>query len=278
MATFHHDGLAFHHLDVGQGIPFFFQHGLGGDVQQPAGLFRPPPGIRFLSFDCRAHGQTRPMGDEARVSISAFADDLLALMEHLDLKRAVVGGISMGAAVALNFALRHPDRVMGLVLSRPAWLDRPREENARIYALIASLIRMHGAQRGLLAFEETGEYRETLASSPDAAASLIAQFEGPRAEEVVVRLERIPADAPCRDLRSLEGIRTPALVLANRQDPIHPYEYGETLARMIRGAELHELTPKSVSRERHAEEVQALIGRFLQEHFADPASSRSVAC
>jgi hypothetical protein len=50
------------------------------------------------------------------------------------------------------------------------------------------------------------------------------------------------------------------------------------LARTIRGAELHELTPKSVSRERHAEEVQALIGRFLHEHFADPTSRRSVAC
>ena len=45
MATFERDGIVFHYLDVGQGTPFVFQHGLGGDKGQPAGLFRPPKGI-----------------------------------------------------------------------------------------------------------------------------------------------------------------------------------------------------------------------------------------
>ncbi len=45
----------------------------------------------------------------------------------------MVGGISLGAAVAVNVALRHPGRVLGLVLVRPAWIDRPLPENVALY-------------------------------------------------------------------------------------------------------------------------------------------------
>src|SRR3954453_23307117 len=123
MPTFAHDGLAFHYEDTGEGVPFIFQHGLGGDVNQPCGLFRPPEGVRLLALDCRAHGETRPLGDPDQLRLATFADHLAALLDYLEVPRAVIGGISMGAAVALNFALRYPERVLGLVLSRAAWLD-----------------------------------------------------------------------------------------------------------------------------------------------------------
>ena len=103
MPIFYHDGLQFHYRETGRGIPFVFQHGLGADVNQPFGLFRPPSGFRLVTFDCRAHGQTVPLGDERKINIAVFADDLAALLDHLSIPSAVVGGISMGAAVALNF-------------------------------------------------------------------------------------------------------------------------------------------------------------------------------
>src|SRR6266404_336054 len=53
----------------------------------------------------------------------ADADDLIAFMDHLQLQMAVLGGISMGAAVALKAALRYPERCLALVLCRPAWLN-----------------------------------------------------------------------------------------------------------------------------------------------------------
>jgi pimeloyl-ACP methyl ester carboxylesterase len=267
MPTFAHDSLAFHYEDTGEGVPFVFQHGLGGDVTQPFGLFRPPPGVRLLALDCRAHGETRPLGDPAKVGIASFADDLRALLDHLRIDRAIIGGISMGAAVALNFALRFPDRLRGLVLSRAAWVDGPMPDNVRRYAAIARLIREHGARRGLELFRESDEYREVFRQSPDAAASLLGQFENPRAEETVLKLERIPNDAPLRDLAALGAIAVPTLVLANRQDPIHPFEYGTELAGRIAGAEFRELTPKSVSREDHAQDVQRALEDFLRRHF-----------
>ncbi len=88
MPIFHHDGLKFHYRETGSGLPFVFQHGLGGDVSQPFGLFRPPSGFRLIAFDCRAHGQTVPLGDESKISMAAFADDLAALLDHLSIRSA----------------------------------------------------------------------------------------------------------------------------------------------------------------------------------------------
>ncbi|MBI3850358.1 MAG: alpha/beta hydrolase [Verrucomicrobia bacterium] len=267
MAIFEHDGLNFHYLDIGNGTPFFFQHGLGGDVNQTFGLFHPPPGIRLITLDCRAHGETWPVGDPEKISIATFANDLRALMDHLQIQHAIVGGISMGAAVAQNFVLRFPERVMGLILSRPAWVDRPNPENVAVFSQIAQLIRAHGAKRGHEMFVQTETYQNIRSRFPDTANSLLTQFNHPRAEETVVKLERIPNDAPSRDVGELGKIRVPTLVLANRQDPIHPFEYGEILARAIPNAEFKELTSKSMSLERHELEVQQYIEGFLKMHF-----------
>ena len=267
MPLFAHDGIQFHYEAKGSGLPCFFQHGLGADVSQPFGLLTPPSGIRLLAFDCRAHGRTQPAGPAAKIGIGAFADDLRALMDFLKIERCIVGGISMGAAVALNFALRYPDRVIGLILSRPAWLDGPNPWNVRMFTVIARLLREHGPARGRELFKQTPEFAETAREFPDVARSLGGQFENPRAAENVVNLERIPLDAPCQDRREWASIKTPALVLANRQDPVHPFEYGEICARLIPGAEFQEIAAKSVSVEQHALDVQRFIEDFLKRRF-----------
>ncbi len=267
MPFFSFDGLSFHYLDSGQGIPFVFQHGLGGGANQPFGLFHPPAGIRLLCLDCRGHGETRPLGDPAKIGIASFADDVFAFANHLHLQHLIVGGISLGAAVALNFALRHQHRVLGLILSRPAWLDSPTPGSVRIYSSIARLIRQLGSRRGLDVFQQSEEYREIFRESPDAAESLARQFQEPRAEETVVRLERIPSDVPGGDRRAWALIRKPTLVLANLQDPIHPFEYGEILAQIIPGAIFKQITSKSFGKEQHAADVQKAIEEFLRRHF-----------
>jgi pimeloyl-ACP methyl ester carboxylesterase len=269
MPFFKHDNIDFHYRSEGAGLPFFFQHGLGAELGQPFSLVQPPHGFRLLAFDVRAHGLTNPIGDPAKLRFNTLAEDLRALMDHLEIPKAIVGGISMGAGLALNFTLRFPERVLGLALSRPAWLDTPNPWNVKMFSLVAQLIREHGARRGQELFKQTAEYAELLQKWPDVANSLALQFESPRVEETAFKLESIIRDTPNNDRQQWKSIRVPTLVLANRQDPIHPFGYGEILAQAIPGAELKEITSKSVSVERHGVDVQRYIGEFLNAKFTN---------
>jgi len=260
------DNVRLYFREVGQGISFLFQHGLGGDVDQPFALFRPPPGIRLISLDCRGHGRSSA-GPKDQIRLGTFADDLLGLMEYLELSSAIVGGISMGAAVALNFMLRFPAKGIGLVLCRPAWLDSPNPFNVRMFSLIADLIRVHGPVEGLERFKASSEFAEVQASYPATAESLAGQFLSPRAEEASTNLDQIPKDSPNSSRDEWGSISVPTLVLANRQDPIHPFEYGETLAAVIPGAEFHEIPSKSVDASAHQQQAQLFLERYLTHHF-----------
>ncbi len=263
MPFFEHDGLKFHYRESGAGMPFVFQHGLGADVNQTFDLFRPPDGVRLITMDCRGHGETRPLGPEEKISVEQFTEDLPALMNHLQLERAVIGGISMGAAIALRFALVHPGRVSGLVLSRPAWLDESRADNLQVFSSLAGFIRRYGAWEGAQHYQLTDAFLQVRQVSPDNANSLLAQFAHPRAEETVAKLERIPAYVPAHTRADWSRLQTPTLVLANRQDAIHPFEFGEVLAQAIPGARLVEIAPKSVSKELHVSQSQRAIAEFL---------------
>ena len=267
MPGFTHDGIEFNYQDTGSGLPFIFQHGLGADVTQPFGLFDPPPGIRLIAFDARGHGQTQPLGDPSRLCFNSFGDDLRALLDHLSIDRAIVGGISMGAALALHFTLRWPERVMGLVLSRPAWLETPCQWNVKMFGLVAGLIRKHGAAQGLIEFHRTTEYAEARAKWPDVATSLSLQFQSPHAAESADKLELIINDTPHPDRAAWSTVRVLTLVLGNRHDPVHAYEYAEDLAMAIPCTVLREITSKSISVERHAADVRAALDEFLRRKF-----------
>lgn len=265
-----HDGLHFNYSDSASGTPFVFQHGLGADLTQPVALVKPRTKLRLISFDCRAHGKTYPVGPVEKIGIPSFAEDLRGILDILKIQRAIVGGISMGAAVALNFTLRFPERVMGLILSRPAWLDAPNPWNVKMFTLIAKLIAAHGPVKGQQHFKETLEYQEALREWPDVAESLAAQFERPGIEDTAFKLERIIHDTPSLDRRDWSAIKVPTLVLGNKQDPIHPYEYAVQTADLIPGASLKEITSKAQSLEQHNTDVQEAIEQFLLTHFSYP--------
>jgi pimeloyl-ACP methyl ester carboxylesterase len=266
MSNFSRDSLTFHYRDSGgNGTPFFFQHGLGEDVTQPFSLFLPPRHVRLIAFDARGHGATKPLGEARDLRFDIFADDLHALMDKLKIRRAIVGGISMGAGVALNFCVRYPDRVTALVLSRPAWLEEPHPWNVRMFTLISQLLREHGPKRGQEMFRQSVEYQDTLRRWPAVATSLAEQFESPHAQEAACRLDSLIRDTPCQDRKRWRAIKVPTLVLANHHDPIHPWEFGQELAREIPGAHLTEITAKSISVDQHTRDVQAALETFLQQ-------------
>jgi 3-oxoadipate enol-lactonase len=102
--------------DIGEGVPIVLIHGLGGsrvlwsDLRDRLG-----PGCRVVALDLRGAGETR---EETRreLSLETWADDLRALLTELGLERPVLVGHSLGAAIALEYALRWPGDVRALVL------------------------------------------------------------------------------------------------------------------------------------------------------------------
>lgn len=270
MPFFEHDNLKFHYLERGGALPVVFQHGLGSDTEKIFAQVEVPPGYRLLGLDCRAHGKTKPVGPVEKLRFDTFADDLMALLRKLGIGEAMMGGTSMGAGVALNCALRYPQRVSGLVLLRPAWLDCPNQANLRLFGAIAQLLRRHGPKEGLARFLQTAEYQAIARESTDTAESLRALFQESRALEAVARLEQIPTDAPSQDRAAWRSIRQPVLILATRADPVHPFEFGQVLAREIPGARFQELTPKSSNLNQYLCELRQALAGFLQSQFPVP--------
>lgn len=264
MPYWQHDGITFRYRDEGEGLPFVFQHGLGGDADAPFALFPPPAGVREICLECRTHGATAPAGDPAKISFDSFADDVIALLDHLGIPHAVIGGTSMGAGISLNLALRYPERVKALVLSRAAWLDEPMPAKD-LYLRLGELIHTAATpQEGEQAFRDSREFHQLAPVIPDAMNNLAAEFHRPQAKEQAIRYERMPVDAPSRDRQPWTQIAVPTLVIATRHDPVHPFEMGETLARLIPFARLQEVTAKSVDAGRHEEVVRAVLKEFLE--------------
>lgn len=273
LRTFEHDGIRFRYVDHGKGIPFVFQHGLGGDSKKIFDLTRDYPGVRLISFDARYHGNTEPHCSPDKLSFRQFAEDLSALLDHLGINQAVVGGISMGAGMALEFAVRNPNRVLGLVLARPAFLDQPFPQHVHVYAEVVSLIKAHGLSEGLKLFEQSTSYRDLLAESADAASAVTNIFKDPLTPHTLEKYDRIPHDCPPHEFSQLQGIRVPALVLSSKRDPIHPIEIGKRLASVIPGAEFSELTPKCVSSAGYEYDLNQRIGEFFEKHFVGTTNS-----
>jgi pimeloyl-ACP methyl ester carboxylesterase len=266
MPLFEAKGITFHYADDNlDRLPFVFQHGLGADISQPMSFFAEDRPFRLISMDCRGHGRTVPLGNRHFLSFNSFSDDIINLLDHLNLPKVVMGGISMGAGIALNFAVRYPDRTRALILSRVSWLTEPLPPNLAVFPQIAGLIREHGAQLGKKLFASTTEYQTALHSSPANAASWMLQFLRERADETFEILESIPKDVPVPDIAAWKKIDLPTLVLANRNDPQHPFEYGQVAAREIPGARFAEITGKAISGPKHVEDVRREILQFIGE-------------
>jgi pimeloyl-ACP methyl ester carboxylesterase len=258
-------GELFHYGSVGEGLPFVFQHGMGADVTQPLSSGGNLAGWRMIAMDCRGHGKTEANLDPARISLAQFAEDLAALLDSLNIERAVVGGISMGAGVALAFALAHPERANGLILVRPAWLDRPFPPNLRWFPLAASLLQEYPADEAAHRCKQSPAFSELAAESKPAADSLLGQFRRPHARERAVILARMPASAPVTSLTQCRQLQILTLVVVNARDPVHPDILGEQLAAAIPGAALSRITSKAESETLH----QADLARTLQD-FLEP--------
>jgi pimeloyl-ACP methyl ester carboxylesterase len=261
-ATFRtEDGCLLAYEEVGEGVPVLWQHGLGADRNQPAEVFPAIPGIRRITLECRGHGNS-DLGDTNRLSIATFAADAVALLDHLGIRQAIVGGISLGAALSVRLAALHSNRVAGLILARPAWVVGPSTTLAP-YLEIAALLREFGAREGALRFEASAALAAVAAVSPDNAASLRLFFSQPNPANTIALLSTIPSDSPGIDAETIAMIRVPTLIIGTDQDFVHPLAYAERLQQILPHATLQRITSKSINKDQYKLDFRDALSRFL---------------
>ena len=116
MQRFAHDGVDIAFLDEGKGDPIVLVHGFASTAQVNwvypgwvATLTRADR--RVIALDNRGHGGSSKLYDPTAYHSALMAEDVRALLDHLDLGRADVMGYSMGARITAFFALAHPQRL-----------------------------------------------------------------------------------------------------------------------------------------------------------------------
>ena len=262
-STFQRDDADLSVFDSGTGLPVVFQHGLGGDNGQVVENFPDGPAYRRLTVECRAQGQSQS-GTTRPFSISMFASDILAVCDARGIGRFVMGGISMGAAIALHIAHRHPDRVAGLVLARPAWLFDAAPENMRPYALVAEHLRRHPPAQAKAAFAASPLALDLAIYAPDNLGSLLKFFDRPEPAVTADLLGGIALDGPGVTEAEARALGVPTLVIGHRVDSVHPLAYAQRLAEIIPGARLAEIAPKATDKPRHIHEFRSELDNFLR--------------
>ena len=121
MQRFAHDGVEIAFLDEGEGEPIVLVHGFASTAQvnwlHPGWISTlTRAGRRVIALDNRGHGDSSKLYDPAAYHSARMAEDVRALLDHLDVPRADVMGYSMGARITAFLALAHPSRLRRAVL------------------------------------------------------------------------------------------------------------------------------------------------------------------
>ncbi len=263
MRSFSFQDINFHYECEGEGPPLLFLHGLGGDLGQCQVMLEHVRNIRRISMDVRGHGET-PLGPTEHLHFEQFAKDAVALMEHLGIQRFIAGGISMGSGIAIRLALAFPKCVMGLILVRPAWLNKPYPGNLKEHVMIGELLKKQPLDHARRSFMDSPEYQLLETQAPAGARSLLGQFDSPRAKERAARLIQIPASVPFAELLDLGRIQVDTLILTADRDPAHPLAMARELASRIPRSRFAEVTSKSEDIDKHFVDCSRHINEFLR--------------
>jgi pimeloyl-ACP methyl ester carboxylesterase len=190
-------------------------------------------GNRAICVDLLGHGRSDRPEDLRLYSMPLFARQVAALLDHLGLDGAVIGGTSLGANVGLELATREPERVRGLFIEMPV-LDNALPAVAAIFAPL-----MLGLRLGRPAFEVTSRLTAAIPRTHhllDIGLDWARQRPGPSL--AVLEGLLLGETAPHRELR--RQIEAPTLIVGHPRDPLHPFSDSGMLAGEIPGATLLE--------------------------------------
>ena len=232
-------------------------------------------GNRVVTFDFLGHGDSDRPQEMGCYSMPDFARQARALLDHLDLEQAVVGGTSLGANVTLELAALAPERLKGMIIEMPV-LDKAIPACAAAFAPLLFALTYGEPVMKALAFGARRVPRALVPFTVELALDWIAQDPGPSA--AVLQGILFGRTAPERTIR--EGLEAPALVIGHPRDPVHPFSDADMLAAELPGGRLidaNSIIELRVSPERLTGKIAAFIDECWDEAEASSARRRARA-
>jgi pimeloyl-ACP methyl ester carboxylesterase len=260
MGEFTYEGYRLSYDEYGAGDrPIVLIHGLlmNRRMFERLGPILADRGNRVIAIDLLGHGRSDRPEDLQRYSMPLFAYQVNALLDHLELETAVVGGTSLGANVALEMAVRFPERVRALFIEMPV-LDNALSAVAAIFAPIMIALRF-----GRPVFETVSRVASTLPRSHfivDLGLDFLRQGPGPSVSvlEGLLLGETSPRSAERR------GIEHPALIVGHPNDPLHPFSDAGMLVGELPNA--HQIDANSIFEWRlKPDRLNAELAAFLDQ-------------
>jgi pimeloyl-ACP methyl ester carboxylesterase len=278
MAEFHVDGQRLAYTVYGDGprttvlLPGLL---LSQKMQAPLARSLAERGNRVVTFDPLGHGASSRPRDQWRYSISAFAQQTLELMDHLELEHAVVGGTSLGANISLEVASQAPERLAGMVVEMPV-LDNAIAACGAAFTPLLFALKFGEPGMRALARGARAVPRRPLPLVAEIGLDWISQDPGPSA--AVLGGILYGRAAPGHHERS--RLQTPALVIGHHRDPVHPFSDAGMLASELPNARLvnaHSVLELRLRPARLTGRIAAFVAQCWDAQDATAASDVAVA-
>jgi pimeloyl-ACP methyl ester carboxylesterase len=256
-----------HYTDRGAGPVVVLSHGTLMDrTMFDAQVAALEDRYRVIAFDHRARTDRWQGGYD----LDDLADDCIALLDELGVERCVLGGMSMGGFMALPLALRHPERLEGLMLISSMALAYSDEERADIDAHLDELPRGGNVTESFAEWErDLVMGATTQRDSPELVRHWMDRWKTRRSEAVAAEF-RSWMHKP--DMTShLAEIELPALVIHGAEDAVLPIERGRAMADALPNARF-----VAIERAGHTSTVEApaAVSAAMRE-FLDELYSRA---
>jgi pimeloyl-ACP methyl ester carboxylesterase len=222
-------------------------------------------GNRVVTVDLLGHGRSDRLADRQIYSMTAFADQVLALLDHLELEAPVVGGTSLGANVGLEFAAHHPHRAGALFMEMPVLEDGLLGAALIFTPMLLGLRFGNPLLKGLAAVASRVPRSNQLV---DIGLDWIRQ--DPEPSRAVLEGILFGRTAPTREER--EALDHPALVIGHPNDPLHPFSDADMLVGEMPNARLvdaNSILEWRLSPERLTNELAAFIDNVYAEGEAE---------
>jgi len=192
-------------------------------------------GTRVVTLDLLGHGLSDRPEDMASYSMPLFAGQALALLDHLGVERAVVGGTSLGANVTLEVAAQAPDRERGMLIEMPV-LDHALPAGAAVFTPIMLALTLGRPAMSMVSLLTRWVPGALLPFWIDVALDVVRQDPGPSGAVIQgILFDRVAPPGHVR--RTLEA---PALIIGHHRDPVHLFSDADMLAGELRNARLLE--------------------------------------